>query len=387
MGGAVTYLTNVLRRLPPPESGYEFVVYLPAQTAQKQKGLDSNIQLIPIASGRGAWWKSIWWQQVTLRRLLKLHKADVMYSTRNFAMWHSPVRQILLVANALYFSKAYHRGALTRHSGRFQVAFRLRRWLICQSARRADVVVAPTQATLDDLRQFVEVGPEKTLVNPYGAFPAALPCPEGRKALSVPGCPGDSTVRLVYVSLYSEHKNLSTLLKAMPLLNRDGARKFRLLTTVNPGWPGAAWTVTHQEDLALARRPDVAPWVEFVGPSTNGEAQQLYREGDIFVFPSVCESFGLPMVEAMAHGLPIVAADTPVNREICGEAALYFRPLDPEDLAEKVILLGRNQALREKLGTMGQGRAATCFRWEDHVERLLQAAGNAPLPQHQSRAA
>jgi glycosyltransferase involved in cell wall biosynthesis len=180
---------------------------------------------------------------------------------------------------------------------------------------------------------------------------------------------------MVYVSLYAEHKNLRTLLKAMPLLNRDGARKFRLLTTVDPAWEGAAWTVTHKEDLALARQPDVARWVEFLGPALSGEVHELYRKGDIFVFPSLCESFGHPMVEAMVHGLPIVAADTPVNREVCGEAALYFRPLDPGDLAEKVILLGRDQALREELGTIGRGRAATRFRWEDHVERLLGALG------------
>ena len=82
------------------------------------------------------------------------------------------------------------------------------------------------------------------------------------------------------------------------------------------------------------------------------------------------------MVEAMAHGLPIVAADTPVNREICAEAALYFCPDSPEDLAEKIAVLGRDQALRQKLCIAGQRRAETYFRWEDHVDRLLKAVEN-----------
>jgi glycosyltransferase involved in cell wall biosynthesis len=129
--------------------------------------------------------------------------------------------------------------------------------------------------------------------------------------------------------------------------------------------------------MELARRPYIAPWIEFSGPLSECEVQQLYRNADIFVFPSFCESFGHPMVEAMAHGLPIVAADTPVNREICAGAALYFRPLDPGDLAEKVKLVGSDQALTEKLRRSGRHRVAD-FRWEDHVERLLQAAGAAP---------
>jgi glycosyltransferase involved in cell wall biosynthesis len=185
----------------------------------------------------------------------------------------------------------------------------------------------------------------------------------------------ERVTHLVYVSLYSEHKNLSTLLKAMPLLNKNCAGGFRLRTTADPAWKGAAWTATHQEDLALARQPDVAPWVQFLGPLQSEQVEELYRQGDVFVFPSLCESFGLPMVEAMAHGLPIVASDTPVNREICGEAALYFSPLDPKDLAEKIDLLGRDPALRKKLGAVGERHAAH-FRWLDHVDRVLQAFEN-----------
>jgi glycosyltransferase involved in cell wall biosynthesis len=76
----------------------------------------------------------------------------------------------------------------------------------------------------------------------------------------------------------------------------------------------------------------------------------------------------------MAHGMPIVAADTAVNREVCGDAALYFRPHDPSDLAEKIRCLCADEALRQKLSENGCTRAATHFRWEDHVARLLAAA-------------
>jgi glycosyltransferase involved in cell wall biosynthesis len=233
---------------------------------------------------------------------------------------------------------------------------------------------------LDDLRQFVEVVPQKALINPYGVVREESPVRGmGRTKPELAAAPL-VVVRLIYVSLYSDHKNLGTLLKAMPLLNRIGAVGFLLRTTVDPAWEGAAWTVTHKDDLALARQPDIAPWVEFLGPLQAGQVEELYRQGDVFVFPSLCESFGHPMVEAMAHGLPIVASDTPVNREICGEAAVYFSALDPQDLAEKVNRLGRDRALREKLGAAGRRRAAVHFRWEDHVGRLLEAIEDSSSP-------
>jgi glycosyltransferase involved in cell wall biosynthesis len=377
MGGAVTYLTNILRRLPPPESGYEFDVFTPPEAAERQEGLPGNVRLVATSIGQAAWWKRFWWEQVTLRDWLKRRKADVLFSTANFGMFHCPVRQILLVRNALYFSKIYQDEFLPRHSLRFQVPFKFRRWLICRSVRQADVVMTPTQAMLDDLRRFVEVEPWKSLVNPYGSNPTGSFLREAKgKALQSPA--GTTPVmRLIYVSLYSEHKNLATLLRAMPLVNRNGARKFALQTTVNPGWEGGAWTLTHNEDLALARQPDVAPWVEFLGPLGQQQIQQLYREGDLFVFPSLCESFGHPMVEAMAEGLPIVASDTPVNRELCGDAAVYFSPLSAEDLAQQVRALAQAPALLGKLGAAGRERAAKLFMWDEHARRILECAGGA----------
>src|SRR5205823_12386377 len=266
----------------------------------------------------------------------------------------------------------YKQTFLRRHSAKMRIAFRLRRWMICRSVKSADLVMTPTQTMLDELRQYVELPDSKAFVNPYGTEP---PDSEGSKPATQAS--GDTSVaqraiRLLFVSLYSEHKNLATLLKAMLLLNKDGGDKFFLRTTADPAWEAAAWTVTHEDDLALSWHPDVAPWVEFLGPLGNEKVQQLYREGDLFVFPSLCESFGHPLVEAMAHGLPVVASDLPVNREICGDAAVYFSPLCSEDLAHQLTRVVVNNDLRRRLATFGRQRAATRFRWSEHVITFLK---------------
>jgi glycosyltransferase involved in cell wall biosynthesis len=384
MGGVLTYICDFLLHATILEPRSEFVVLLPEETISKLPTQPKNVRLVPVPTSSMTALARVWWEQMTLRRLIRRESPDFVYSTGNFGIFRCPAPQMVLVDCSLFFSDVYEKRFLPAHSLRHRMAFKLRRWLICRSVRWANIVMTPTQAMLDELRRFVAVPPHKALVNPFGVKGLNDNAQSNHRLAD--GEATDKPIRLLYVSLYCEHKNLTTLLKAMPLLNQNGGGRFTLATTADPAWAVASWTVTQRGDLQLLKSPEVRDAVEVVGPLEKEETQQLYRDADIFVFPSLTESFGFPLAEAMAHGLPIVAADTPVNREICGEAALYFRPVDPEDLAEKVILLGRNQALREKLGAMGRGRAGKCLRWEDHVERLLRAFGfgtGAAAQQHE----
>lgn len=369
MGGAVSYVTNLLLNLSTLGRGTQFVVFMPPETIAKLGILLPNIRPLPTRIGHASLLRRVWWEQFTLRVFLKRERADVLFSTANFAMFRCPVRQLLLIRNAVYFSKIYRETFLLKHSWGYQVTFALRRWLICQSAKSADMVMTPTQSMLDELRKYVDVPPGKAMVNAYGV------APDGSERSACPSTDGIAhRVRLLYISLYGENKNLTTLLKALPLLNKDVSRKCVLITTANPAWEVAGRTMTWKGDAELAQRQDILPWVKFVGPLGQEEINEKYRTADIFVFPSVTESFGHPMVEAMSHGLPIVASDTPVNREICGESALYFHPWDPEDLARKIQSLFTDQSLRMKCSEIGRLRAATHFRWQDHADRLLSAA-------------
>ncbi len=271
------------------------------------------------------------------------------------------------------FPKVCREMFLPKHRLGYRLAFALRRWLIVRSARAADVVMTPTRSMLNELRGSVEL--KAAVVNPYGVAAPKLHRKTRDEAARRSQGVGNRAVRLLYVSLYSEHKNLSTLLKALEILNAGAGRKFKLITTADPAWPGAAWTVTHREDIRLARRPGIAEWIEFAGPLSAEDVAELYTSADIFVFPSLAESFGFPMAEAMHHGLPIVAADTPVNREVCGRAAIYSNPLSAEELAGRLRGLAADSDLRRHLGAMGRGESAARFRWSAHARRMMEAAG------------
>jgi glycosyltransferase involved in cell wall biosynthesis len=100
----------------------------------------------------------------------------------------------------------------------------------------------------------------------------------------------------------------------------------------------------------------------------------LYRACHIYVTPAYAESFAHPLIEAMSSGLPVVASDLPVHREICGDAAIYFPRFSPEALAEQILQLHRSTELRERLSQNGLRRARD-FSWSEHVEGLVSLAG------------
>ncbi|MBO7114504.1 MAG: glycosyltransferase family 4 protein [Bacteroidaceae bacterium] len=131
-----------------------------------------------------------------------------------------------------------------------------------------------------------------------------------------------STERFVLtVSSIDPRKNFARLLEAFSGI--DGIKLY-IVGNYNP-------VFQKQEGLSSARSD-----VRFLGRATDDELIRLYNQAECFVFPSLYEGFGLPPVEAMACGCPVVASDIPVVREVCADAAIYFNPLDPEDIRRAI---------------------------------------------------
>ena len=103
------------------------------------------------------------------------------------------------------------------------------------------------------------------------------------------------------------------------------------------------------------------------------QLHQLYRRADVYVTPAYTETFAHPLVEAMSSGLPVVASDLPVHREICGDAALYFPRFSAQGLADRVVEMALSLDLSAQLRSLGLARS-TVFSWKGHVEELLSLA-------------
>jgi glycosyltransferase involved in cell wall biosynthesis len=114
-------------------------------------------------------------------------------------------------------------------------------------------------------------------------------------------------------------------------------------------------------EIRIPNNDGVVEFVNRVGSSDD--VITLYRNAVCLLFPTFYEGFGLPALEAMEYGCPVITSDIPVMREVCGDAALYCDPNDPGDIADKVTMLAESSELREKLRRRGLRRAAQ-FSWE-----------------------
>ena len=98
------------------------------------------------------------------------------------------------------------------------------------------------------------------------------------------------------------------------------------------------------------------------------ELAELYATSSIFVFPSLDEGFGMPVVEAMAHGIPVIASDRSAIPEVCGNAALLFDPTSVDEIAAALTTLSENESLRERLTALGIERSRE-FSWANAADK------------------
>lgn len=115
----------------------------------------------------------------------------------------------------------------------------------------------------------------------------------------------------------------------------------------------------------------LAEAVEFLGECNTQQLLELYRNCRLFVFPSTVETFGNPLVEAMACGAPIVSSDTAAMPEILGNAAVFFDPLDADDMAERILAVLNDPQTCERLTSNALQRAQR-FSWDETARRTAE---------------
>ena len=160
---------------------------------------------------------------------------------------------------------------------------------------------------------------------------------------------------LLFVGAFEPRKNLPNLLKALRIVH-DRYRKIHLVLVGRKGLDSD----NIQKDI---QKLDLDSWVKILGYMDDTELKNVYRLASAFVFPSLWEGFGIPLLEAMASRLPIVTSRTSALPEIAQDAAVYTDPSDPEDIATKIILVLKDQTLRDKLISAGRKRVKF-FSWE-----------------------
>jgi glycosyltransferase involved in cell wall biosynthesis len=295
------------------------------------------------------------WEQRVLPRIAEKWEADVLLSFGSFVPLRNSCASVLEAGNALYFTRAYWH-VLRREPPRRRLEERLRWALLRASLRTATRVLTPTRAMRQDVvTRLRDLGP-KVDVALWGVAPffhtARWRLPPEQVILGV--------------SKHGINKEFDVLVATLPRLCQHfpGVRLVLTGTADESRWS--------RQTAALAQRIGVADRVCFAGDVANAEIPRLMQQARVLVFPTWCESFGLPLAEALAMGAPAVAADIPACREVGEDAATYYAAGDASSLAEALdgLLASSEASLALAARANERGRI---FSWRDNAIGVRQS--------------
>lgn len=356
-GGIVTYTRNLMLSF--KARGVDAVFALPNDSR-----LDVDVERVhlPVTDmwpmSRAAWEQTRW------RSLVGKIAPDVLYSSANFGLLMPPVPQVLLIREGGLFDPVYL-SEIAPSLGIDSVLGRtLRRRLILASARSSQLVLTPTEAMRDLLSIWDPKLADRVKTNLYGTrlehFLDKAPHP---------GIRTDGPLRLLIVSAYYPHKQPGLIAETVRLLNERG-HPCHLSITMDMaqviGMTGSS------KDELLIRKGVERGQVTLLGQVDYSDLPDLYRNHDVFVTASLSETFGHPLVEAMASGIPIVAADTPVHREVCDDCAVYFDGTSTESLADAIGKITDGLHRLPETSERMKVRTRDMFSWDMHVDRLIE---------------
>lgn len=229
--------------------------------------------------------------------------------------------------------------------------------LLLEAVGRAARVITPSQYTADQLVRHAGVSREKIRVVQEGVdLPTQCMVPEQR-TLERQRRVGKGNDMVLSVGVLQTRKNTLNALRALATL----PARYRLVLAGGDGYGSEA---IH----AFIRREGLESRVTRLGHVSAEELSALYQAASVLLFPSFEEGFGLPVLEAMAHGLPVVASRTSSLPEVGGDAALYCDPHEARDIAEKILCCVEDPGLRETLIQRGRARARE-FTWQRMAEQ------------------
>lgn len=356
-----------------PELGQRiqrFIEKLPEET-------QNRLELVPLRKPDG--WQRFFWEQVSLPKIIRDKQVDVLFSFGNTGPLFPGCRQILYLQQSIPHSQFRPK----RHYFKWLRFQWLYGFLINLAQLGSQRIIIPTQWTIEPMRQSI------LYKKPLDAYRVSLPGLPALDTDSREGAPpkelnvlqqitqwkeaGDKI--LLYPCFLSPYKNIPALLEAIRKIS-DDTPSFKLVLTFNG--ESQEYFPCKQDVMAVVSKCP-RKQVVLAGTLSRGTLAKVYAMTDMLIFPSLVETLGLPLLEALSLGIPIVAMDgesvgKPTEgsfaKEICQDAALYAPPGKPQALADQIQRLLKDENLAKELSQNGLKRASQ-LSWTEHIRQIL----------------
>lgn len=351
-GGGFTYLVNVLPRLclRAPEDRFRLVVRSERLARSLEPSPNLEIDLLPDAS----WAERLRFTHLEAPRQARRWGADVYFSAGEYAPLRAHCPVIASFRNPNVFT-ALDQGWPLKQRARLAVLHALAR----ASARACDRIMFVSEDSAGWIGDALELPERRRAVVHHGIDASRWACERGAEGARLRGS------YILSVSSVYRYKNYVRLIEAYAALASRRADVPDLVIIGDDQDPD----YSRRMEQARSATGEIAERIHLLGEVPYADVRAYYENADLFVFPSYLETFGHPLLEAMASGLPVVAADIPVFREIGGDAAFYADPHKTDALASAMEDALFVPTAREALYRRGLERVRH-FTWERTAERL-----------------
>jgi glycosyltransferase involved in cell wall biosynthesis len=367
--GIGTYIRNLLRQLARLDHDTEFVLLCRPDDITALSGLGANFR--PVAEHAGNYSIA---EQLRIPLALRREGVTLFHAPHYVLPPLVPCRSVVTIHDCIHLRFPQYLPN--------RLALTYARAAISLASRRATRILTVSESSKRDIVRFFGTEPQKIDVIPnsfderFGIEPPEDEMSRVRERYQLQ----DQFV--LYAGNVKPHKNLERLIDAFHLVRKRGLGHLKLVLIGDE--------ISKYAALRRAvHRHQLHKYVRFLGYLPEETLAVMYRLAGAFVFPSLYEGFGLPPLEAMASGTPVVTSNVSSLPEVAGDAALLVDPYDPEAIADGIFRVVADEALQREMRRKGLARASQ-FSWEKSVRRvwdIYHEVGTAPMPnQSESRA-
>lgn len=349
--GIGTYIRNLLRYLARLDPESEYVLLCAPEDAISVRTLGANFRAIPDRSRHYSLR-----EQLSLPLAVAREKVDVYHAPHYVLPMLTSGRRVVTIHDCIHLMFPEY---LPYRLGKVYA-----RTMMSSATRRAHRILTVSESSKRDILRFFPVKPEKISVI-YNAIDEQFRVPPSDDAIARVRERyqlGDPFV--LYVGNVKPHKNVERLIEAFALLRRRAAEGLKLVIIGDE-------ISKHQTLRRAVHRHKLYKHVRFLGFVPDDTLSVLYRLAGVFVFPSLYEGFGLPPLEAMACGAPVIASNVSSLPEVVGDAAFLVDPYSSEAIANAIMKVLSDSTLANCLRAKGFARAQD-FSWERSVARTLE---------------
>ncbi len=279
------------------------------------------------------------WEHTLLPIETLIKKADLLFSPSNIIPLYLPKKVKVIVTvhdvRVKAFPETFSRNTRMYYNLIYSYLF-----------KRANAVITVSEFSKSEILKYFPESEGKVYVIPNGINTQKF------RFLNIP-----KKKQILFIGAIAKHKNIKVIFESFSRIYKLIPHKIVIVGSKDSGMP-------QDEEMFKLINSIPQERIIFTGKIGDEEVINLYNESEVFIFPSLYEGFGFPVLEAMSCGCPVIASNRSSIPEVCGDAGILFDPENPEDLAQKILEVTQNENLAKDLIKKGLERVKS-FSWEE----------------------